>query len=61
VKAATGQAVGDAIFVKSLRGYGYVMATADKNKLALEMFQTGNGHKASFDKVTIDIASHRVT
>ena len=61
VKAATGQAVGDAIFVKSLRGYGYVIATVSKDKLVLEMFQTGGGHKTSFDRATIDLASHRVT
>jgi hypothetical protein len=61
VKAATGQHVGDAVFVKSLRGYGYVMATASKSQLVLEMFQTSGGHKTSFDRVTMDIASHRVT
>lgn len=60
VKAATGQALGDAIFVKSLRGFGYVLATASKDRLVLEMFQTGGGHKTSFDKATIDVASHRV-
>jgi hypothetical protein len=61
VKAATGQHVGDAVFVKSLRGYGYVMATASKSQLVLEMFQTSGGQKTSFDRVTMDIASHRVT
>jgi predicted phosphodiesterase len=61
VKAATGQTVGDAKFLKSLRGYGYMLATVNKTSLVLEMFETANGHRTSFDKVTIDLASHRVT
>jgi hypothetical protein len=61
VKAATGQTVGDAKFLKSLRGYGYALATVNKTSLVLEMFETDNGHKTSFDKVTVDLASHRVT
>lgn len=61
VKAASGQTVGDAKFVKSLRGYGYVTITADKSRMVVEMFQTTNGHKTSFDKATIDLASRRVS
>jgi Calcineurin-like phosphoesterase len=61
VKAANGQHVGDAIFVKSLQGYGYVLATASKSQLVLEMFQTSTGRKTPFDKVTIDVATRRVT
>jgi hypothetical protein len=61
VVAATGQTVGDAKFLKSLRGYGYVLATVNKTSLVLEMVETANGHKTSFDTVTIDLASHRVT
>ena len=61
VKAATGQPVGDAKFVKSLRGYGYVLVTVDKNRMVLEMFETTNGEKTSFDTATIDLATYRVT
>jgi Calcineurin-like phosphoesterase len=61
VAAATGQAVGDAIFVKSLRGFGYVLATATKDQLTLEMFETGGGSKTSFDRAGIDLRSRRVT
>ena len=59
--ACTGQTVGDAKFVKSLRGYGYVLVTVDKNRMVLEMFETTNGKKTSFDKATIDLATYRVT
>jgi hypothetical protein len=61
VTAANGQTVGDAKFVKSLRGYGYVLVTVDKNRLVVEMFETTGGKKTSFDKATIDLATHRVT
>jgi hypothetical protein len=61
VKDATGQTVDDAIFVKSRRGYGYVMATANNNQLVVEMFQTGGGRKSLFDKATIELASRSVT
>jgi len=61
VKDATGQTVGDAKFVKSLRGYGYVMVTVNKTSMVLEMFETAGGQKTSFDKATIDLASRRVT
>ena len=43
----------DSIFVKSLRGFGYVIATASKHHLVLEMFQTG---KSPLDvAVTVEI------
>jgi Calcineurin-like phosphoesterase len=61
VKDATGQTVDDAIFVKSRRGYGYVLATANNDQLVLEMFRTDGGRKSSFDKATIGLASRSVT
>jgi hypothetical protein len=61
VKAANGQHVGDAVYVKSLQGYGYVLATGSKDQLVLEMFRTDTGHKTPFDKATINIATRRVT
>lgn len=61
VKEAHGQAVDDAIFVKSRRGYGYITVTADNNRLTIEKIACDNGSKTSFDKVAIDLASHRVT
>ena len=61
VKAANGQQVGDAVYVKSLRGYGYLLATASADRLVLDVFQTDGGHKRPFDRVSIDLASRRVT
>jgi len=61
VKPAHGQHVGDAIYVKSLQGYGYVLVTASKDQLVIEMFHTGTGRKTSFDKATINVATRRVT
>jgi len=59
VTAATGQHMGEAVFEKSLQGYGYLVVTANKTQVIVEMIETTNGKRA-FDKVTVDIASHRV-
>jgi hypothetical protein len=61
VTAATGQHIGDTVFEKSLQGYGYVVVTATHAQVSIEMFETTNGVKKSFDKTTVDIASHRVS
>jgi hypothetical protein len=61
VTTATGQQMGETIFEKSLQGYGYLLVTANKTQVLIEMIQTTNGIKKSFDKVTVDISSHRVT
>jgi len=60
VKQATGQHVGDAVFEKSLKGFGYLMVTATPTRLTIEMIETTNGAKHSFDSVAIDIAQHRI-
>jgi hypothetical protein len=61
VTAASGQHMGETIFEKSLQGYGYLLVTANKTQVSIEMIETTNGAKKSFDKVTVDISSHRVT
>jgi Calcineurin-like phosphoesterase len=61
VTAATGQHMGDTIFQKSLQGYGYLLLTASKTQVVIEMIETTNGVKKSFDKATVDIAGHRVS
>jgi hypothetical protein len=61
VTAATGQHIGDTVFEKSLQGYGYVVVTATHAQVSIEMFETTNGVKKSFDKATVDIASHHVS
>ena len=60
VKDATGQQMGETIFEKSMRGYGYLMIIANANQLSIEMFETTGGVKQSFDTVTVDIAHHRL-
>jgi hypothetical protein len=60
VPAATGQHSGETVFLKSLKGYGYVLMTATATQLTLQMFETTNGVKNPYDKVTVDVASHRV-
>jgi hypothetical protein len=60
VVAAARQRVGDAVFEKSMKGYGYLLVTASKKQLTIEMFETTDANKRSFDKVSVDIASHRV-
>ncbi len=61
VTAATGQQMGETIFEKSLKGFGYLTMTATAAQLAIEVVETTNGVKRPFDKVTVDIASHGVT
>jgi hypothetical protein len=43
-----------------MRGYGYLMITANANHLSIEMIETTGGIKQSFDAVTVDIANHRL-
>ena len=61
VTAASGQHMNGTIFEKSLQGYGYVLVTASAAQLSIEMIETTGGVKKSFDKVTTDISTHRVT
>ena len=60
VVAANGQQMGETIFKKSLKGFGYLTMTANAAQLVIEMTETTNGTKTPFDKVTVDIANHRV-
>jgi hypothetical protein len=60
VTAANGQQMGETIFEKSLKGFGYLMITANTAQVSIEMIETTDGIKKSFDKVTIDISSHKV-
>jgi hypothetical protein len=60
VKDANGQQMGETVFEKSMRGYGYLMITADARQLLIEMVATTGGTKQSFDTVTVNIANHRL-
>ena len=61
VTAATHQHIGDTVFEKSMKGFGYLVVTANTAQLSIEMIETTDGIKKSFDKVTVEIASHRVS
>ena len=62
VSTASGQNVGnDAVFQKSMRGYGYVLLTANSDQLVIEVFETTNGTKQSFDQATINLGTNKVT
>jgi hypothetical protein len=60
VTAAQGQHMGETIFEKSLKGFGYLLMTANVSKLEIEMIETTNGTKTPFDKVTVDIANRHL-
>jgi len=60
VKTASGQKVQDAVFENSKKGFGYLLVTASKSQLAIEMIDTTGGGKRSFDKVTVNLATHSV-
>jgi hypothetical protein len=61
VTAANHQHIGETVFEKSMKGFGYLVVTANKTQLAIEMIETTDGVKKPFDKVTVDIAGHRVS
>jgi len=61
VVAASGQHMGETIFEKSLRGFGYLTITATATQLVIAMTETTDGVKRPFDKVTIGISDHSVT
>jgi hypothetical protein len=60
VKDANGQQMGETVFEKSMRGYGYLMITADARQLSIELVATTGGTKQAFDTVKVDIANHRL-
>lgn len=60
VTDANGQQMGETVFEKSMKGYGYLMITANAAQLSVEMFETTGGTKQSFDAVTVDVANHRL-
>lgn len=61
VNEASGQKVGDAVFEKSKKGFGYLTVTANKTKLVIDMTDTTGGNKRRFDRVTVNLAKHKVS
>ena len=55
VTAATGQHMGETVFERSLQGFGYLLMTATASQLTLQMIETTNGVKRTFDSVTVAI------
>ena len=62
VATVSGQNVGNgAVFQKSMGGYGYLLLTAKSGQLVIEMFDTTDGTKHSFDQATVNLGTNRVT
>ena len=57
VPAASGQTVGDATFVKSYKGYGFLTLTASKGTINAEYFSVdvSNGSRTSIDDVQVKV------
>ena len=61
VPQATGQKTGDHTFVKSMKGYGYLLLEASNSNFTSTMFAVDPTTKArtAFDKVSVDLATNR--
>ena len=55
VHAASGQHMGETVFEKSMKGYGYLLMSATASQLTIQMIETTNGVKKPFDSVTIQL------
>lgn len=63
VPPATGQKTGDHTFVRSMKGYGYLLVEASNSNLTTTMFAVDQTTKAKtlFDKVNVDLAANRTS
>ena len=59
VTAATGQHMGETVFEKSMKGYGYLLMTITPSQLTIEMVETTDGVKKPFDSVTVPTGGTR--
>jgi Calcineurin-like phosphoesterase len=55
VTAANGQHMGETVFEKSMKGYGYLLMTATSSELTIAMIETTDGIKRPFDSVTVPV------
>jgi hypothetical protein len=55
VTAANGQHMGETVFEKSMKGYGYLLMTATSSDLTIAMIETTDGIKRPFDSVTVPV------
>jgi Calcineurin-like phosphoesterase len=60
VDPANNQKVGDAVFEKSMKGYGYLLLTANPTQLVMTMYATTGGTKTLFDTVTVEVGRRGV-
>jgi hypothetical protein len=60
VPPATGQKTGDHTFVRSMKGYGYLLVEVSNSNLTTTMFTVGQttNTKTLFDKVSVDLAAN---
>lgn len=63
VPQATGQRTGDHVFVKSLKGYGYLLVEVSKSTIKVTTFAVDPNTKAksTFERISVDLATSRVS
>jgi hypothetical protein len=63
VPQATGQKTGDHTFVRSMKGYGYLLIEVSNSNLTTTMFAVDQTTKAktTYDKVTVDLTTNRAS
>jgi hypothetical protein len=63
VPQATGQKTGDHTFVKSMKGYGYLLVEVSNSKLTATMFAVNQTTKAKSicDTVSVDLSTNRIS
>jgi hypothetical protein len=55
VTDAHGQDMGETVFEKSMKGYGYLLMTANGAQLTIDMIETTSGVKQHFDQVAVAV------
>ncbi|GAA4736779.1 metallophosphoesterase family protein [Flavisolibacter ginsenosidimutans] len=60
VVPASGQKMGDHRYDKSLMGFGYLSVTVTERLVTLNFIQVQGETKTSFDKITVDLTTHRI-
>lgn len=61
VPSATGQVVDDHTFVKSHKGYGYLLITAETARLQVKFMAVDGSAISEMDRVTINLTEHTIS
>jgi Calcineurin-like phosphoesterase len=63
VPQATGQKTGDHTFVKSMKGYGYLLVEVSNSQITTTMYAVDptTGAKSAFDTVSVILATNRIS